>query len=836
MDTRIAVSRCRQGFAVVLLAVLAACGGGGGGGGGGGEAPVLSGNFFPLAVGDRWVYDGGVAAPVVTVRATEARRVDGQDGIAVVTEDPMDGASESVYVVTAASVRQVPTSATDPLVAAIGPLDVMRFPLHAGDRWVQIDTSLDTGMDFDGDGRQERATVRSEVQVMGLERATTPVATFAGSLHQRTTLTVTVQLTSVAQTVTVVSTVDDWYAPDIGPVRTQMLVSSQGMSETQTLALTGYRVGTRSSDTVAPTVLATSPPDGGVVRPDGALSVTFSEAMDWPAVVAATTLTAPGGQPVGLGWQAQGNTVSFLPSGGLVTGRYTAQVGTGASDLFGNPLAQAATWQFDVDATGPVLLESTPADGAGDVPLDSSIVLRFSEALDPASLTPGTFWLTTGGVDVPLTQSLNGAVVTLQPQSPLLRGQTYSLRVFGSVRDLAGNYMNTDRFVQFLASAGRFAAPVELAVPGLVDAVAMGDVNGDGRSDVVFSTGYNADAAQAFKLLVRLQRSDGGLAAAQVLDTRAEYICPARSVVIGDLDGDGRQDVLLGAAGCGIQVFRQGSDGVLRAASFIDSEVSGRLRLADFNGDGRLDLAAGSGYGPQLRVWLQQADGSLQVHTTLAYDQTQGDLDVGDVNGDGRPDLVASSNGGDPGRVIGIVLQNADGSFGPVLARGVASATGVAGLAVGDVNGDGRADVVVGYGGNAGQLGVMLQQADGSLASAVAMASRDSPKQLEVADINGDGRRDVVVGHSGWIAVGIYLQQADGTLLAETLYPGPYGNDNPGAMAVGDVTGDGRPDVVVTEVLLVQRVVDAMAQAVTPRPASGLATLLRRVLEGAAAQ
>ncbi len=825
MDTRNWTLRYRQGATVALLAMLAACGGGGGGGGGGGEPPALTGNFFPLAVGDRWVYDGGATAPVLTVRATATRTVDGQTGIVVATDDPMDGTSESVYVVGTTAVRQVPTSTTDPLVAAIGPLDVMRFPLQAGDRWTQIDKTIATGMDFDADGRQESASVRSEVQVIGLESVSTPAATFPGALHQRTTLTVVVQLTSVPQAITVVTTVDDWYAPDIGPVRTTLVTTSQGVSETQTMALVGYRVGTLRSDTVAPTLQATTPASGGTLRPDGHLVLTFSEPMDMATLPTAVTLTGPAGQALPLGISGQGAAYTFTTSGSLGTGRYTVRVGTGATDLYGNALAQASSWTFDVDATGPHLLQATPADGATEVALDTAIVLRFSEPLDPASLAPGNVWLSTAGNDVPFTPTLAGDTLTLRPTNPLQRGQRYDLRIFGSLRDLAGNTMGSDLVLSFMASAGRFAAPVTLATAGLVDAVAVGDVNGDGRADVVFTTGYSFGAGQDFKLMVRLQQPDGSLAAAQVMDTLAQYGCPARSVVIGDLNGDGRNDVLVGADGCGIQVFRQGSDGVLRATTFIDSTVSGRLRLADFNRDGRMDLASSGYYGSTLRVWLQASDGTLQLHATPAVEYSSGaDLDVGDVNGDGRPDLVSTSVCG-----IAIVLQNADGSFAPAVCRAAVPADSVRGVAVGDINGDGRDDIVFTYGGNsAGKLGVIRQQADGSLGTLATMDNYDIPTQVEIADLNGDGRRDVVVAHNGWMAITVHLQQADGSLTPAIRYPGPYGNFNPGAMAVGDVTGDGRVDVVITEALLVQRPVDTMAQAV-PAPRRSLAAALRRL-------
>jgi hypothetical protein len=80
------------------------------------------------------------------------------------------------------------------------------------------------------------------------------------------------------------------------------------------------------------------------------------------------------------------------------------------------------------------------------------------------------------------------------------------------------------------------------------------------------------------------------------------------------------------------------------------------------------------------------------------------------------------------------------------------------------------------------------------------LASYDVPEPVAVGDINLDGRPDIVVLHAGWMAAGVYLQQADGSLAPEELYPIPYAsNYNTHGLAIGDVNNDGSPDIAIAD-------------------------------------
>jgi hypothetical protein len=335
------------------------------------------------------------------------------------------------------------------------------------------------------------------------------------------------------------------------------------------------------------------------------------------------------------------------------------------------------------------------------------------------------------------------------------------------------------------------------------EAVAIGDVTGDGRNDVVMTTGYYSDPANDYRLFIFAQTGAGLSATPVSYATAATYTHLPQSIAIGDVTGDGRADVVIGLSGLGIEIFPQTSSGTLGAPRLIATADSDQIKLGYLNGDKARDIV-GIGWGTNtVSVFLN--DGAGNMNGPTVYDALHGGYDVlrvGDVSGDGRDDIVVMSGQlyADPN--ISVLVQQATGGFAPAVTYSVGGQTLTTDIAIGDVTGDGRNDLVVAYGGNQPNsfVGVLGQTGAGTLAPVTSYASLDCPQSIVVADVDGDGRQDVVVLHGGWNAAGVYRAKTDGTLGAEELYAIPYATSyQPDGLAVGDVNGDGLPDLAIAD-------------------------------------
>ena len=808
-----------------LLALMAACGGGGGGGEAPPPNPPLVGNFFPMAVGDLWIYrdEQGRAA---TVRAT----AEGQSGVRVLVDGPAGARSESIYLTSASAVRQVPVIGGDEVLQALGAVDLMRLPLRVGDSFVQLDRSLAAGVDIDGDGRDDPFTVRSDVLVVGVDRVVTPAGAFDGAAHLRTTLRVTVRLSSVGQSVTVDTTLDDWYAPDVGPVRSVQRMSAAGITEETTMTLSAYRVGARRSETTPQAPSSLNPAEGATIGQTSLLQVVFDEPIDAASAAGALSLRDAQGNPVAGSLAVGANSLGFSPTVPLASGRYTARIAPAVADVLGNALGTAREWTFTVDATGPQIVGVSPLIGATDVPRDTTITVRYDEPLVADSLNSTTVELHGGMVGpVPISVAIQGDTVTVTPLAPLERGVEYRLSIgthgYGP-RDPYGNFGSSGEVARFTTDFGRFGPQQPLQPAGGVEAVASGDVSGDGRADVVIAVGHDSDATRAMRLGVYRQQPDGRLGAVQWVDTRASYACRPTAVAIGDVNGDGRQDVVLAEFGCGIELFLQDGAGLLQPGPFLPTADSHLVRLADIDGDGRQDVVAVGWSGSAAQIWRQTAGGGLVAVAGPAIEtQGWGQLAVGDLNGDGRADIAITSGQGDRGKALGVALQRSDGSWAPpVYAAGNRIGGLFPGVAIGDIDGDGRAELVAAI--DEQRLGVWRVEA-GVLTKVRDIAVAEGAAQTVLGDINGDGRLDLVVLRtmSGFPGLAVHLQQPDGATRPEVRYTAYGSYDAADTLALGDVNGDGRPDVLVGASVLLQRPVGLFAQG---QPKPDRRTLLRR--------
>jgi hypothetical protein len=338
------------------------------------------------------------------------------------------------------------------------------------------------------------------------------------------------------------------------------------------------------------------------------------------------------------------------------------------------------------------------------------------------------------------------------------------------VPDLLGIYSA----MQFLEGNGdgTFQAPVEIPQT-LGGYVALGDLNLDGALDFVCKESNTAN------VLVRLGRGDG------TFSVGASYVGSdgLQTMALAELDGDGYLDLVLQDHRAVTQLVHGNGDGSFGPTTMVlpGGLTPGARTVVDVDGDGALDVVSVNGnVNGELAVHRgggREGSGGRLVPLAFLDASPGGSLAVRDLFGDGRMQVLSPFGG------VSVVGMQANGAFGGLF--GVPGSESDA--ATGRVNGDARPDIVSSSFQNS-TVQVALQNANGTFAAPVTYPM-PQPRTVESGDLNGDGRDDVVtLGPAG---MAVRLANPDGTLGAQTAYA-----QADGTVVLADIDQDGDLDAL----------------------------------------
>ena len=497
---------------------------------------------------------------------------------------------------------------------------------------------------------------------------------------------------------------------------------------------------------------------------------------------------------------------------------YTVMQGDVSSDLavtafnFNGSLIKVSgvTGVFNANMTGAVTNPAGILQIAGSSPQVQSITFG-APGLPTTSATTVSFNVTFSEPVIGVTASsfqvvTGGSVADSRIQVTPVSGSVYTVMVSGitgngtlglnladngTIHDLAGNALVNP------SSPISFAPQTTTAGISGFSLVTVADLNGDGKLDLITSNFNNSFVG------VFLGNGDGTF---QPEQTYAVGLDP-EGIVVGDVNGDGKPDIITAnygsrnAKGSTVSVLLNNGAGTFQTQQTFSTglEPAG-LALADLNGDGKADLVVTNYFSNTVSILLGNGDGTFQAQQTFATGAEPYTVSVGDLNGDGKPDIVVANYGGNS---VGVLMGNGDGTFQPQVTYSVASSTPnsyLGAVSLGDVNGDGKLDILVtNTAGSAtnGNLGVLLGNGDGTFQAQQTYAAGLNPTELATADFNGDGSLDVVTTNHSDLTISVMPGNGDGTFQTQQTYATAAGT-RPNDVVTGDFTGDGKPDIVVT--------------------------------------
>jgi len=448
----------------------------------------------------------------------------------------------------------------------------------------------------------------------------------------------------------------------------------------------------------------------------------------------------------------------------------------------------------------PVISSFNPASGA----VGTAVTINGSNFNSTSSSDIVFFGATMATVTSASTTSLTVTVPAGASYAPIT--------VLNASNHLSG-YSRTPFIVTFLGTGGittsTFASPQTFSTGNAPQFVAVADIDGDGKADIVV-VNQNDNTMGVFLNKSSSGSITSGSFAAEVTFSTGTGSYP-NGIAIGDLDGDGKLDVVTANTGnASLSVFRNTSSvGNISFAAHADFATGNAdpqyVAIADFDGDGKPDMAVTN--EANVSVFHNTTTSgsttiSFAAHADFAVESEPGGIAVGDFDGDGKPDIAATISSDNYVSVLHNTSSAGTISFGTHADFSVGPGPG--NLAVSDVDGDGKLDIVTSNGGD-GSASILHNTSSSSISFGTHQDinvdegdANESFYTVVMNDLDGDGKPDMIVVDNNDALYLLHNTSSTGspsfgskvTVAVGTNSYALYG------AAIGDFDGDGKPDIV----------------------------------------
>jgi hypothetical protein len=366
-----------------------------------------------------------------------------------------------------------------------------------------------------------------------------------------------------------------------------------------------------------------------------------------------------------------------------------------------------------------------------------------------------------------------------------------TLRSFGDINNdgyTDGIFENTesDDFFSYISvvsgAEDKYQKPQNIIVGDQPASVDLSDLNGDGKLDIVVANRGSDDIS------ILLGRDKGEFEEGQHITVNREPM----SIATGDFNQDGVEDIVVANYGSDdiTILIGDGHGGFLTHQNITTGEGPVVVETGNIDDNEKQDIMVVSQTSNNISILLGNGSGNFELSTTLEVDGDLVTAALSDLNEDDILDVVVSREGSE----VTVFYGNGNGSFQDDLSP-FPSSRSISSLAIGDINKDGKPDLV----GCNTQIGIWLSGDNDVYDTRLSLGQGKlgwfNIESVDLKDLNGDGTLDIIVSNAQGSSVSIFLGFNDGSFSEEQRFVVGSG---PGKMEFGDLNNDGRLDMIVT--------------------------------------